>query len=266
MLTTFEWICLLSILTATFAGGWYPLLHRKTEPGLLEFPLGEAFTAGVFIALALTLMLPSSSHLLGKAFAGLDYPLSSVVASVSFLGLLALEHRIDHLQQSFSDTVAAKMPFPAVIPVVMTIMIAVPSFFLGTALGVSTTEAAIFIFVAIIMHKSSAAFALALKMVRSTMTHKQAWLTFCLFALSTPTGIIVGEEIHNLLGSQIMVIVKGIILGMAAGTFLYMATIHEFQRAPLITKCNTRLGFATMLSGFVLTALVRFLIGEAHKL
>jgi hypothetical protein len=57
-----------------------------------------------------------------------------------------------------------------------------------------------------------------------------------------------------------------IVLGMAAGTFLFMATLHEFQRAPMITRCSTRRGFAVMLAGFLLTALVRYLIGEAHKL
>ena len=52
----------------------------------------------------------------------------------------------------------------------------------------------------------------------------------------------------------------------AAGTFLYMATVHEFRRAPMIANCNTLKGFGVMLAGFLITAFVRFLIGEAHHM
>ena len=180
------------------------------------------------------------------------------------MGLLGMEQKINHLRQSLGPSKDELSP--PIIPIIMTIMIAIPSFFLGTALGISDTNAAILIFVAIMMHKSSAALALALKMVRSTMRPGQVWLTFSLFAFATPLGILVGQEIHTWLGSDAMTIIKGVILGMAAGTFLYMATLHELVQAPMINLCNTRKGFSVMLTGFVLTALVRFLMGEAHHL
>ena len=263
MLSTFQWICLLSILAATIAGGYYPLFNQEKARDRQGLPLGETFTAGVFLALALTLMLPSSLHLLNNTFPHFDFPLGALIAIVAFLGLLALEHKINHLRQSLSTGEGGLSP--PIIPVIMTIMIAIPSFFLGTAFGVSGTDTALLIFVAIILHKSSAAFALALKMVRSTMTRGQVWVTFSLFAFSTPLGILVGQEIHSWLGPVIMMNVKGIILGMAAGTFLYMATLHELQHAPMITKCNGRQGFSLMLAGFFLITIVRVLIGEAHK-
>jgi zinc transporter ZupT len=146
----------------------------------------------------------------------------------------------------------------------MTAMIAVPSFFLGTALGVSSTRAAILIFVAIMLHKSAAAFALSLRMVRSTMTRWQVWIAFMLFAFSTPLGIIVGPNIHEVLGPEPLNAVKELVLALAAGTFLYMATLHEFRYSPMIARCNTPKGFAAMLAGFFLTAFVRYVIGEAH--
>ena len=85
MLTTFQWIGLLSILAATFAGGFLPLMRRSKARVTRSMALGEAFTAGVFLALSLTLMLPSAFHLLGKALPGLDYPIASVVAIGAFL-------------------------------------------------------------------------------------------------------------------------------------------------------------------------------------
>ena len=263
MLTAFQWFCLLSILAATFAGGAYPLLRQDRARDREGFSLGEAFTAGVFIALALTLMMPSSLFLMHREFADLDYPVTSAIVIGAFLFLLGLEH----ISRKVEERVGAgeDQPSPPIIPLIMTAMIAIPSFFLGTALGVSDTEAAVFIFIAIMVHKSSAAFALALKMIRSTMKPWQIWITFTVFAFSTPLGIIVGERIHELLGQHQLNVVKAVILALAAGTFLYMATLHEFRRAPMITSCNTRRGFAALIAGFVITALVRYVIGEAHR-
>jgi len=262
MLTAFQWFCLVSILAATFAGGYYPLFRQDEARSATGFPLGEAFTAGVFIALALTLMLPSSLELLGKEFPTLDYPLTSLIVLVTFFFLLGLEH----YSQRLGETLAGdeEQLSPPAIPLIMTAMIAIPSFFLGTALGVSSTTAALLIFIAILVHKSSAAFALALRMVRSTMSRWQVWAAFCAFAFSTPLGIFVGQNIHELLGQSALNVVKGAILALAAGTFLYMATLHEFRHAPMIARCKNPKGFSVMIAGFLITAFVRYLIGEAH--
>ena len=264
MLTTFQLISIVSILLITFAGGYFPLFHEDRAKKADGFPMGEAFTAGVFLALALTLMLPSASHQLTASFPGVDYPIASIIALAAFLFLLGLEHITRHIHQA-SVTTANQLSPPS-IPIIMTVMIAIPSFFLGTALGVSETSAAVFIWMAIMIHKSSAAFALALKMVRSTLKRRETFIIFCLFAFSTPLGIFFGEEVHQYLSSHIMVVIKGIILSFAAGTFLYMGTIHELEGAPLIKNCGNKKGFIIMLSGFAITALVRFIIGEAHRM
>jgi len=132
--------------------------------------------------------------------------------------------------------------------------------------GVSETSAAVFIWVAIAAHKSSAAFALALKMVRSTLSKNKTILIFSMFAISTPLGIIVGQDIHEIFSQNTMIIIKGTVLSLAAGTFLYMSTLHELGEAPLIKHCGKKKGFIIMLAGFIITALVRFLIGEAHRI
>ena len=264
MLTTFQWISLISILFVTFAGGYFPLFNQEKAKRAKGFPSGESFTAGVFLALSLILMFPSASHLLGKAFPDVDYPIASVILIAVFLFLLGLEHITNHIRK-ISEPTEYNLT-PASIPIIMTVMIAIPSFFLGAALSVSATSAAVFIFVAIITHKSSAAFALSLKMVRSTLTRKQTFIIFSLFAFSTPLGIFFGHEIHQYLSSHTMVVVKGSILSLAAGTFLYMSTLHELEHTPLIKNCGSRKGFLVMLGGFAITALVRLLIGEAHHM
>ena len=264
MLTTFQWFSFVSILLVTFSGGYFPLFHQERAKRAKGFPLGEAFTSGIFLALSLTLMLPSASHLLGKGFPDADYPIASIFSLCAFLLLLCLEHITKHIRKTSEPTEYNLTP--ASIPIIMTVMIAIPSFFLGAALGVSATSAAVFIYIAILTHKSSAAFALALKMVRSTLTRNQTFIIFSLFAFSTPLGIFFGEEIHIYLSSQIMIIVKGFILSLAAGTFLYMSTLHELEHAPLIKYCDNKKGFLLMFCGFAITALVRLLIGAAHHM
>ncbi len=264
MLTTFQWVSLVCILGVVFAGGYVPLFRQEQARRAGGFPLGQAFTAGVFLALSMTIMLPAGFDLLGRAFPDAIYPIASLIALVTFLILLALEHLTTHIEKAGTAT-EAELSSP-LIPIIMTVMIAIPSFFLGAALGVSDTPAAILIFIAILVHKGSAGFALALKMVRSTLSRSQTFAIFSLFAFATPLGIIVGEEIHQYLAGHLMFVVKGTIHSLAAGTFLYMGALHEMRHTPLIEDCGSKRGFALMLAGFVLTALVRLILGEAHHM
>jgi zinc transporter ZupT len=264
MLSVFQWICLICIVLVTLSGGYLPLFKQQSIKDGHGYPAGQAFSAGVFLALSLTIMLPSAFHLWNKAFPDLDYPMGSVLAIVAFISLLLLEHITLHFQESEEQAQGQNSP---VIPIIMTLMIAIPSFFLGAAFGVSGSGiAAIMVFVAIMLHKGSAGFALALKMAKSTLSRPKTFLLFGLFAATTPIGIFVGEDVHQLLSGHLMTIVKAVILSMAAGTFLYMSTLHELKHTPLIVNCCDKKGFILMLAGFVLTALIRFLLGEAHKI
>lgn len=265
MLSGFQWFSMIAILLFTFGGGYAPLFRTEQARREEGFPLGQAFAAGVFLALCLTMMLPSAFNLFNKAFPALDYPVAALITIVAFLVLLALEHFIGHLIAGLDQASDHRLSSP-VIPIITTAMIAVPSFFLGTALAVSETTAAWFILIAILAHKGSAAFALALQMVRSSLTRAQALILFGLFAFATPFGIVVGSDLHVYLGAHTMMVVKAVVLSLAAGTFLYMGTMHELRHSPLIRDCARLKGFGVMLGGLALTALVRFLIGEAHRL
>ncbi|MCH7973316.1 MAG: ZIP family metal transporter [Bacteroidetes bacterium] len=264
MLSNLQWIFLASILFITIGGGYAPLFGKKSRAGQLGFPRGEAFAAGVFLALSLTIMLPSGLHLLSVSFPKFNFPLASLIAITTFLVLLGMEQFTTHLKNSREIT--KDTPPPGIIPIIMTIMIAIPSFFLGTALGIGKVQTELFIFIAIIMHKGTAAFALTLKMVNSTLTRTQTLITFSLFAFATPFGIFIGADAQQYLTSDTMVLIKGIILSLASGTFLYMATLHDLDHTALIKNCRDKRGYLMILLGFIITALVRFLLGEAHHL
>lgn len=261
MFTQFQWISFLSILCIAFAGGYYPLMRRERARSGRGFPMGQAFAAGVFLALSMLIMLPNGSHLFGKAFPELNYPLGPLAAIFAYLFLLALGH-IANVSKSIEGP-EDNLTTPA-IPIIMTIMIAIPSFLLGTALGISAIAAALLIFLAIMAHKGSAGFALALCMVRSTMSKHQTFALYGLFAFSTPIGILVGADIHQHLSGHAVLVTKATILSLASGVFLYMATLHEMRHAPLIIHCCTPRGFGAMLVGLLVTALVRWMVGMAH--
>ena len=262
MPSPFAWFSIAIILVATLAGGIPPLRASDREGD--RYPLGEAFASGVFLALGLAMMLPASFHLFERALPHVDQPIASFIAISSLLSLLGISHLVRHLEQDLRDDVNS--PGSPLVPVLMTIMIGIPSFFLGTALGVSATEQAGLILVAILLHKSSAAFALALKLTESSLSASRARLIFALFVLATPAGILAGSVAGESLGSRELLVARAAVLAMAAGTFLFMGTLNELQRAPLIRRCQHWRGFAAMLAGIGLTVCARVLIGEAHSL
>ena len=68
------------------------------------------------------------------------------------------------------------------------------------------------------------------------------------------------------LGAESLLIARASVLAMAAGTFLFMATLNELESTPMVKRCRHLLGFLAMLAGLVLTVCARMLIGEAHTL
>lgn len=240
-----------------------PLFKQAKAKNTGSFPLGQVFSTGVFLALALTLMLPSALHIFKHIAPEITYPLASAIAILIFLTMLFLEHYTRHINNKKGQPI--EKPESSVIPMVMIVTIGILSFFMGTAIGVSKIQAAILLLVAVLAHKSSAGFALSLKMVQSNMSRRQVFVVFTLFACSTPAGIFLGDELHKILGMTSMLWIKAVILSIAAGTFLYMGTIHELSNSSLITQCKHRKGFIFLFMGIVITILVRVLIGEAHQ-
>lgn len=260
--SSFGWFSICAVVVATLAGGVPPL--RATGAGADRYPLGEAFASGVFLALALTMMLPASFHLFERALPDANEPIASLIAIAAMLGLLGVSHLVRHLEQDLHEEEATGGN--PLVPILMTLMIGIPSFFLGAALGVSGTEQAVLILIAIVLHKSSAAFALALKLSDSSLSVTAVRVTFGLFVLATPVGILAGSVVGGRVGTEGLLLARAAVLAMASGTFLFMGTLNELQSAPLIKRCRHWRGFVAMLAGIALTVCARLLIGEAHSL
>jgi len=261
MLSDFQIVSIICILVAALVGGYFPLARRDLAVEPEGLPQGQAFASGVFLALSLIIMLPHGLHLFSQAYPDIKYPLAALLAIFAFLSLVALSHVAVATQ---AETVALGQLSSPLVPLIITIMIAIPSFLLGTALGISDTAAALMIFFAIMAHKGTAAFALALAMVRSTMTRFQTYALLGLFICSTPLGILVGADVHYYLVGHAALVAKAIVLSLAAGVFLFMATLHEMKHSPIIIHCCTVRGFIYMLAGLIITAFVRLILGLAH--
>ncbi len=262
MLTGFQWFALLSISAIAIAGGALPLLQPQRARRSDGFPAGQAFSVGVFLALSLLLMLPAGFHLFGRAFPEINYPLAPLMAIGAYVTLLGMAHLANAQRKAKHQK--SELSTPA-IPIVMTIMIAIPSFLLGTAIGLSEASAsASMIYMAVMAHKGTAGFALALSLVRSTLPRPWTIGIFCMFAFSTPMGIVVGADVQAYLTGHGMLVAKALVLSAASGVFLYMATLHDFKNAPMIVDCGTRKGFAWMVFGLVVTGMVKWVLALAH--
>ena len=261
-MTLFQWFSIIFIFGAGALGGYYPLLKQDSTRKAKELPAGESFTAGVFLALSLTIMLPAGFHLFKVSFPHADFPFATIIAIGAFLGLLAIEHAVTHIKEQHGDYQGINVD--KIVPVIMTVMIAIPSFLLGTALGVSQTFAAVFIFVAIVAHKASAGFGLALIIAKSSFSRMQGIFIYSMFMISTPIGILVGADMQEYLRGETIIVVKAIVLSLAAGVFLYMAVLHGLRHTPLLVFCCEKKRFGLMLLGLIITALIRLILGLGH--
>ncbi|KAH7476399.1 hypothetical protein KRP22_000239 [Phytophthora ramorum] len=118
----------------------------------------------------------------------------------------------------------------------------------GMGMGASST-AAWDILVAILAHKSLAAFALALEFVHHNVSQKQLLSSVAIFSLMTPTGILFGRL---LVDTNHATPAAGVCAAFAGGTFLFVAIMEiipqELQDPRYqIEKCSALLaGYGAM--------------------
>lgn len=223
---------LVAILAMGALGGAIPL-WRRDAPGQGRFlGWGNAFAAGVFLGAGWIHLLPDASALWREL--GFDYPMAMLLAVVGFVSMLLFEHvlvpesahevvhapsneRFAHLRDNGRSAFTAYA--------VLTVL-SVHSFLAGLALGAQPELTGAFvIFLAIVAHKSTGGFALGVSLVRHRMPPGRAWALLALFALATPLGILVGAVMGELLEGSARTAFEAVFLGLAAGTFVYVATL-----------------------------------------
>lgn len=241
-----KFLCALLVLVVTILAGLYPFLKRRKLAQGLDFPIGEALACGVFLGAGLI-------HMLGDAMgdfaqAGYRYPFALLLAGTTFLVLLLLEHigRDVYQHQSERSSVFAIIAF---------LMLSIHSFLAGSALGLTNTlSMTMVIFLAIIAHKWAASFSLAVQLTKSQMRPRVALLFFLVFALMTPAGILFGSAITTY--TTRFTLIEPILMSLAAGTFLYLGTLHGLKRAVMVESCCDLKRFFWVILGFAIMAVL----------
>jgi zinc transporter 1/2/3 len=233
----------LAIFVAGWAGGWIPLRGSGEGKNDRFTSWGNAFAAGIFLGTGLI-------HLLGEAQVawtelGWTYPVAPLLAVCGFMITLLFEHVLipheaHHLVHAHSGEPLSGPEIErlasARYPYVLLFTLSVHSVLAGLALGVQDSlSGAFFIFVAIIAHKSTAAFSLGISLARSRVPLHRSRRHVLVFSLTTPIGIVLGAAASHLFRSAVGAYFDATFLALAAGTFLYIAAVDiiqdEFLRA-----------------------------------
>lgn len=232
-------------------GGLMPLKVSLSKKGQRQLALGNAFAGGIFLGAGIIHMLGDSV----ETFAGManvsDYPWAFLICGCGFLGILMLEKVCIKGDESDVTTDG-----PPVYPYVLLLILSVHSVIAGTSLGLEGTMAAtIVIFIALIAHKGSAAFALGVGLHTSGVgagTHRKL-VTF--FACMTPLGICLGTAFAKLATAGTITRFEAVFDALAAGTFLYVA-IMDIIAESYESREDSVGKFLLVSAGFALMAVI----------
>ncbi|MEM8844908.1 MAG: ZIP family metal transporter [Pseudomonadota bacterium] len=232
------------IVIVAFAAGAPVLFGRSFDAEGKFAARGEAIAAGVFLGAGLIHMLGDSAG--DFANAGIDYPWPFMICGSVVLLLLLLEH-VGEATKGASEGDAA-------LALLATAMLSIHSFLAGAALGSSAGAFAVVIFIAIIAHKWAASFALAVSLVRSSLSRPTRFMAFVIFVFFLPLGVAGGAAATQL--DSVYPLITPTIKALAAGTFVYLGTLHGLTNGTLVSRCCDLKEFSAVVFGFALMAVV----------
>lgn len=240
----------LAIFIASIAGGAAPILIQTKKHSRKLVFYGEVFARGVFLGAGLIHLLPEA-HKSFQRFSNLDYPLVFTLCAFTIAALRIIEQGVTHFYSTQSEKQPAWRPY------LLTIILSLHSLIAGAALGVEELLSGFFvIFIAIIAHKSAAAFSLGVNMRKHGLPRPTMFKLMLLFSMMTPTGIIVGSAVAHLAQTQISYFTQGVFDTVAAGTFIYIATFDSEGIEKATTNHAKLLQVLCFLLGLSLMALV----------
>lgn len=244
-LVTLKLIAAIIIFLVAIIAAWFPFKKAITSSEKHNFPAGEALACGLFLGIGLIHMLSHANILFSQV--GCKYPWAFVLTGISFLMLLLLEHIATEINKK-------KYNSDLTLSILAVVILSVHSFFVGAALGISNQlTIVLMVFIAIIAHKWAAGFALAVQ-INNAMQAKKGIYIYLLFAIMTPLGILFGDLINN--PANIHPMMEPIFTSLAAGTFLYLGTLHGLKRAVLVDYCCNLKHFSWVIVGFAMMALI----------
>ena len=279
-LLTFKLLAAVAILAIAVIGGVIPLFAARHESSRRFFSLGNAFAGGLFLGVGFIHLLPEGME---KLEGVVDYPLAALLAALGLGALLLIDrviygdHHADH-----SHSPGKLQIQQSIYPYVLLALLSIHSVIAGITLGLESHVVGSFaIMLGILSHKGSAAFALMVSVHEAGIRAKQQKTMLAIFATMTPLGILIGLVAAFFLteNETITALIEGSFNALAAGTFIYVATIEiidaelstrEMRLAkyvlsalagdddvPMPTKDSDRVAkFVLIIAGIVLMALL----------
>lgn len=233
------------ILITSFVAGVYPFFKKWINKPM-DSPAGEALASGVFLGAGLIHLL--SDSVAGFTESGFDYPFSLMIAGSTFIVFLLLEH-IGREITGHGSSHAKSLAF------ITFLMLSIHSFIAGSALGFTyNLSMLLLILIAIFAHKWAASFALALKISKSGYSFKSGLLLYVIFCFSTPLGVLFGSYITGFVNHNRLL--PPIFNAIAAGTFIYLGTLHGLSGSIMVKKCQNLKNFVYVIIGFSIMAVV----------
>lgn len=242
----FKTAAAISILLLTLATGLIPLKIAETKKHLLC--LGDAFASGVFLSAALLHLLPDASNGFQNILGTDCYPWASLICLAAFVLLLIMERSvIAYSQHRFYDI---KNTMPLLLVLLLTIHALVEGAAIGAGINLAETS---MIFLAVVAHKSSESFSLAINLYHYNLSAKNIRRIMAIFACVTPLGIFIASFITYVLQSGSGSILSAILSAVTAGTFLYLGTEHMIEDTKSMSSIAEIL---SLMAGITLMALI----------
>lgn len=217
-LLSYKIVAALLIFSVSLAVIIYPLSRRATNKTISETAeLGEALASGIFFGAALFHMLPEAIHTFSALYPGSTYPYPELICAMGYFLLLFLE-RFSTNGKFF------------IVPYMLLTMLTIHALTEGAALGLGTSlSETLMIFIAIMAHKGTETFALCVTFMRHEFSLSQVVSIIIFFALMSPLGIMLGSSLHLFSTSGNSAWIEATFNAFAAGTFLYISTLHHIH-------------------------------------
>jgi len=211
-----------SIFLLTLIAGLLPLKIAKDKVQFLY--LGDAFASGVFISAALLHLLPEADNGFRHILSNGCYPFAQLICIATFVLLLIMERSVTtYSKLHFSGS---KITAPFLLVMLLSIHSLVEGAAIGTSINLAETS---MIFFAVIAHKASESFALAVNLHHYDLSTKNIQLIMAIFSFITPLGIFIASLITYTLQTGSGNTLGTIFTAITAGTFLYLGAKHVIE-------------------------------------
>lgn len=248
ILILYKLIACILIFLISIATVIYPLKSKRVFQHSETVGLGEALASGIFLGAAFFHMLPDAINTFSHFYSEINYPIPEAICVGGFLFFLFLER----LSLAFPASQAENT-----IPYMLAITLIIHALIEGAALGVGATfSEAFMIFIAILAHKGSESFALCVVMLKNHVPFKRVVIIIIFFSLMTPLGILFGTAINLMTFVRHGELTAAIFNAFAAGSFLYISTLHHVHFHEHTKDARGLVEFAALVLGSVTMGLI----------